>query len=132
MMFNKKYGDFGLIQMPTIIISGIIAIVLFSSLVYYGLKPYVISFYNSIFIDFDFYTLIKTFKFDFNILDLNFMAISVAVTMLVISILILIKSHSETKENNPCLLSLSLVSECDLIKINMEIISIVTAIEIAV
>ena len=97
-MFNKNYGDFGLIQMPTIIVSGIIAIVLFTSLVYYGLKPYVTAFYNSIFIDFDFYTLIKTFKYDFNILDLNYMTISVAVTMLIISILILIKSHSETEE----------------------------------
>ncbi|MDP3765720.1 MAG: glycosyltransferase [Nanoarchaeota archaeon] len=98
MMFNRKYGDFGLIQMPTIIISGAIAIVLISSLFYYGLKPYVKALYNSIFIDFDFYTLIKTFKFDFNLLDLNYMAILVAVVMLTISILILAKSHTETKE----------------------------------
>lgn len=98
MMFNRKYGDFGMIQMPTIIVSGAIAIVLISSLLYYGLKPYVKAIYNSIFIDFDFYTLLKTFKFDFNLLDLNYMAILVAIVMLIISILILAKSHTETKE----------------------------------
>ncbi len=98
MLFNRKYGDFGFIQMPTIIFSGMIAIVLVSSLFYYGLKPYIKTFYNSIFIDFDFYTLIKTFQFDFNLLDLNYTAISVAITMLIISILILVKSHSETNE----------------------------------
>ena len=99
MVFNRKYGDFGLIQMPTIIISGIMAIILFTSFIYYGLKPYVKILYHSFFIDFDIYTLIKTFQTDFNLLDLNYTAISVAMAMLGISILILYKSHSETKEN---------------------------------
>lgn len=98
MMFNRNYGDFGFIQMPTIIVSGMVAIILVTSLLYYGLKPYVKAAYNSIFIDFDFYTLMKTFKFDFNLLDLNYTAILVAIVMLVISIYILRKSHSETNE----------------------------------
>ncbi|MBI4451938.1 glycosyltransferase family 2 protein [Candidatus Woesearchaeota archaeon] len=98
MMFNKKYGDFGIIQMPTIIISGMLAIILFTSAVYYGLKPYVKAFYNSIFIDFDFYTLIRTFKTDFNLLDLNYMALIIAIVTLVISIYILRKSHTATNE----------------------------------
>lgn len=99
MMFNRKYGDFGIIQMPTIIISGIVAIILVSSLIYYGLKPYFRAFYNSIFIDFDFYTLIKTFSFDFNVLDINYMTALVAVFMLVVSIFILRKSHKEVNES---------------------------------
>ena len=98
MMFNKKYGDFGLIQMPTIIVSGLIAIVLVSSLLYYGLKPYVKALSNSVLIDFDLYTLITTFKFDFNLLDINYMAILVAILMLIISIFVLKKSHAETGE----------------------------------
>ncbi|MBI2124407.1 glycosyltransferase family 2 protein [Candidatus Pacearchaeota archaeon] len=98
MMLNKKYGDFGIIQMPTIIVSGILAIILFTSAVYYGLKPYVKAIYNSIFIDFDFYTLIKTFKTDFNLLDINYMTLSVAIVTIVISIYILRKSHAAAKE----------------------------------
>ena len=110
MMFNRKYGDFGFIQMPTIIISGLIAIVLVSSSLYYGLKPYIKTIYNSIFIDFDLYTLIKTFQFDFNLLDLNYAAILVAILMFVISIFILKKSHTETNERMDRYGFLSLVS----------------------
>lgn len=110
MMFNRKYGDFGFIQMPTIVISGIVAIILTLSSVYYGLKPYIKALYNSIFIDFDFYTLIKTFQFDFNILDLNYTIILTAVTMLLISIAILRKSHTETKESLSAHGTLSLIS----------------------
>src|SRR3989338_2603352 len=39
MMFNRNYGDFGIIQMPTIIISGMIAMVILISLAYYMLRP---------------------------------------------------------------------------------------------
>lgn len=99
MMLNRKYGDFGIIQMPTIVVSGLVAIVLVSSLTYYGLKPYAKTLYNSIFIDFDFYTLIKTFEFDFNLLDINYTTILVAVVMLAITISILRKSHAETNES---------------------------------
>ncbi|MBI2541949.1 glycosyltransferase family 2 protein [Candidatus Woesearchaeota archaeon] len=99
MMFNKQYGDFGMIQMPTIIISGLIAMILVSSAMYYGLKPYFKIMHNSIFIDFDFYTLAKAFKFDFSFMDLNYMAILVAAIMLAISVLVLKKSHTATNEN---------------------------------
>lgn len=99
MMFNRQYGDFGIIQMPTIIISGIIAMVLLSSAAYYGIKPYFKAIYNSFLIDFDFYTLIKSFKFDFSILDFNYMTILVASVMLVITLFVLKKSHTETKED---------------------------------
>lgn len=99
MMFNRKYGDFGMIQMPTIIVSGLIAVILVSSAIYYGLKPYFKALYNSFFIDFDFYTLMKTFKFDFSLLDLNYMAILVALIMLSITIFVIRKSHAETNEN---------------------------------
>lgn len=99
MMFNRQYGDFGIIQMPTIIISGMIAMVLLSSAIYYGLKPYAKAMYNSFLVDFDFYTLIRSFKFDFSFLDLNYMAILVACVMLAITIFILRISHAQTNEN---------------------------------
>lgn len=98
MMFNKAYGDFGMMQMPTILVSGIVAIILILSAVYYGLKPYAKTIYHSVFIDFDFYTLISNLKFDFSYLDINYMAILVAVITLSISIVILRKSHKEAKE----------------------------------
>ncbi|MBI2655795.1 glycosyltransferase family 2 protein [Candidatus Woesearchaeota archaeon] len=98
MMFNRKYGDFGIIQMPTIIASGILAVILFSSAVYYGMKPYAKALYNSIFIDFDFYTLIRTFKVDFNLLDLNYATLMIFIVMVSISVYVIRKSHAATKE----------------------------------
>lgn len=100
MIFNKKYGDFGFIQMPTIVIFGFLAIVLFASMIYYGLKPYIKYIYNSVLIDFDFYTLIKEFKLNFNILEPNYKLILIALVTLSISIFVLIKSHREVKERS--------------------------------
>ena len=110
MIFNKKYGDFGIMQMPTIIISGLIAIILVISSLYYGLKPYIKTLYNSIFIDFDFYTLIKAFKFDFSLLDLDYMTLLVAIITLCISILVIRKSHAAAKEKPSKYGTLALVS----------------------
>lgn len=99
MVFNKKYGDFGYIQIPTILVSGVIAITLVASWIYYGLKPYFNTIYNSIFINFDFYTLIRTFKLDFSALDMNYMVVFVGVVTFAISISVLMKSHKETNES---------------------------------
>lgn len=98
LFFNKKYGDFGLIQMPTILIAGIVAIVLIASLLYYSLKPLIEYFYNMGFVGFDFYTLIKNFTININILDLNYTTILIAIVMLFITIVIINKAHIETKE----------------------------------
>ncbi|MBN2458060.1 glycosyltransferase family 2 protein [Candidatus Woesearchaeota archaeon] len=98
MMLNRKYGDFGMIQMPTIIISGIIALVMVLSIIYYSLKPYVLYLYNMFFINFDFMTLLRNMKFTFNFLDLDFTLFTVAVIMICVSVFLLKKSHTYTKE----------------------------------
>lgn len=98
MMLNKNYGDFGLIQMPLIIISGILAIIIISALFYYNVWIPMKGINNLRYIGFDLLTLIKNFTIDFHILDLNFTSILVAIIMLIISIYIFAKSHVHTKE----------------------------------
>ncbi len=98
MFFNKKYGDFGLIQMPTIVISGLIALVLTISMAYYGLKPHIKYLYHLKFVNFDVIPLLKNFVINFNFLDLNYMALSLILVMLGISITIIKKSHRYTRE----------------------------------
>lgn len=98
MIFNKKYGDFGLMQMPTIIISGIVALTLILSIIYYSLKPYVVYFYNMSFVDFDFLTFLKSLTLNIHFLDLNYMTLLVAIVMLLITMTIIKKSHVYTKE----------------------------------
>ena len=98
LLFNKKYGDFGLIQMPTILIAGIIAITMILSIAYYTITPYLRNMNKLRIIDFDFMTLIRNFNLNFHFLELNYMLIVIASVMLFVSILILKKSHISTKE----------------------------------
>jgi len=98
MIFNKEFGDFGMIQVPSIILAGVLALTLILSLIYYTFKPYVAYIYNLSFVGFDFMTFIRNFRFSFHILDLNYSLILVAVFMLVISMIILKKAHTHVKE----------------------------------
>ena len=98
MMFNKKYGDFGIIQMPVIILSGIIAVIIITALFYYNIwKPFG-DLIKMRYIDFDFLTLITNFTINFHILDLDFTSIILAIIMLAISVFIFVTSHRILKE----------------------------------
>jgi len=98
MMLNKNYGDFGIIQMPLIIVSGLLAVIIIGALFYYNMWIPIKHLNNLRYVNFDIMTLIKNFVIDFNILDLNFTSIFVAIVMLLISIYILVKSAAKTKE----------------------------------
>jgi len=98
MFFNKKYGDFSFIQMPTVILSGIIALVMIFSIIYFAFKPYIIFFHNMYFVDFDFITVIKNLTFNIHILDYNFAVLAIGVAMFVVSLFIIKKSHVYTRE----------------------------------
>lgn len=98
MLFNKQYGDFGFIQMPTVLLSGIIALILFSTAIYYGFKPYVQNIYYLTFVHFDFLPFLMNFQFNFSLMDLNYITIFVALTMLLITLYIMRKSEVRTNE----------------------------------
>ena len=98
MLFNKQYGDFGFMQMPTVLLSGVIAIILFCTALYYGLKPYVENVYYLTFVQFDFMPFLTHFQFNFTLMDLNYITIFVAATMLIISVYIMRKSEVRTNE----------------------------------
>src|SRR3989338_8894971 len=52
-LFNKKYGDFGVMQMPKVLLSGALIIFIIASLFYYLIKSYVEYIANLINIHFD-------------------------------------------------------------------------------
>ena len=82
----------------TVIIAGIIAFTMIVSMAYYAISPHIRNINKLGFIGFDFITLIKNFSFNFHLLDLNYMLIVVAGVMLTASMIILKKSHTNTKE----------------------------------
>jgi len=98
LILNKNYGDFGLIQMPTIIISGLIAIILLLSMTYYALRPQIEYLYNLSFVNFDIITLIKNFSLNFHYLDMNYTILLLILVMLGVSLTIIKKSHIRTDE----------------------------------
>ncbi len=98
MMFNKKYGDFGYVRMPTIILSGIIAVILVGFLAHSLGKQLYFSFLSLKAINFDFITLVKNYSFGFNFLNLPFFKLFIAGTLISISIFVMFYSYKLVKE----------------------------------
>ncbi len=98
LVFNKNYGDFGFIRMPTIISSGVIAIVLSATLLQSLISKLYFQFAYLKSIDFDFITLIKNYSFNFNLLSLPVFKLFIACTLLGISLFVMIYSYKLVKE----------------------------------
>lgn len=98
LVFNKKYGDFGMLRMPTIILSGILAIVLAGTLLYELGRSILqkLIYYSSI--NFDFLTLLRNFSIEINILTWPFAKLFIALTLAGISFFVMIYSHRIIKE----------------------------------
>lgn len=99
MLFNKNYGDFGFMQMPTILLSGLIAIILLATFLYSTIKPYVQTAWYLELIRFDILPFLTHLQWDFSFMDLNYITVFVAITMLCISLYIMKKAETGAKEN---------------------------------
>jgi len=98
MMFNPKYGDFGMMQMPIIILSGVVSIVMVGALLFDIIKgtiKYIIDFSR---VNFDFLTFLKHISFNFSIWDLSYIKVLMMIIMIAISIMMLVISHKLAKE----------------------------------
>jgi len=93
LLFDKAYGDFGMIQLPTVLLAGVLSLILFSQLVYYSAKPVLEVGYRLWFVDFDIWTLLRNFSLDLHALDIDYMAVLLSVAMLGMSAVILWRSH---------------------------------------
>jgi len=101
MIFKKKFGDFGVMQMPLTLISGLMTIIIIFSFLYSLFKPLVNKIYRFNLIGFDLsamFTSLKNWFLNFHLLDLDFILISLAIFMAITSFYVLKKSHVNTKE----------------------------------
>ena len=98
LIFNKKYGDFGIVRMPTIILSGIIAIVLVGTFLQALLAKAIGTFSYLKDINFDLLTLIRNFHFEAHILTWPFSRLFIAATLMAISFFVMIYSYKLIKE----------------------------------
>ncbi len=98
LMFNKKYGDFGFVRMPTIILSGAVAIVLGLTLFQEAVKKVYNGLVTLYAVRFDIFNIITHFKWHFNYLTLPFFKIAIALTLIVISLYVIVKSYQLVRE----------------------------------
>lgn len=98
LMFNKEYGDFGYLRMPTIIFSGVMAIVL--SLVL--LEELIVKSYHSFIslqaVNFDIFTILEHLSFNINILSMPFSKYFIALTLMCFSMYMMVLSYQVVKE----------------------------------
>lgn len=102
MLFQKKFGDFGMFQMPVTLFSGAMTIIIVLSFFYFTLfKPLANKLHQFNLINFDLSSIfanLKNMLFHFHLLDLDFILISLGIIMGLASIYVLKKSHFSTKE----------------------------------
>lgn len=98
LMFNKKYGDFGMVRMPTIILSGIMVIILTVAFFQQILKSVYHSFFALKDVHFDILTLIQNISFDVNLLNLPLFKMFIAATIMGISFFVMYYSYKIINE----------------------------------
>lgn len=98
MIFNKEYGDFGYVRMPTIFLSGIVTFVLLGTLTQQFFIWFSRGFQSLKAVNFDLLTLIKNYTFHFNFLSLPFFKFFIALTLIGLSFFVMIYSYRLVKE----------------------------------
>jgi cellulose synthase/poly-beta-1,6-N-acetylglucosamine synthase-like glycosyltransferase len=99
MMFNKKYGDFGMLQMPMVLCAGFIAMTIIVLVLFYNvLRPLFNSLHNLSLVDFDIFSFIANIHINLNILDFNYSKLIIIAVMVAVSLTVFILAHKHTKE----------------------------------
>jgi len=99
MMFNKKYGDFGMLQMPMVLCAGFIAMAIITLVLFYNVfKPLFNSLHNLSLVDFDIFSFIANISFNLNLLDFNYYKVIIIAVILTVSLTVFTLAHKYTRE----------------------------------
>ncbi|MFH1066267.1 MAG: glycosyltransferase [Nanoarchaeota archaeon] len=103
LLFNKKYGDFGMVQLPHVFVSGALAAIMIILVGYTMIiKPFVRWLYDMSYINFDIIFVFKRWLYlaiyDFSILNFNITNVFFAATALACSLTFLYFAYKFTKE----------------------------------
>ena len=99
MLFNKKYGEFGLVQVPLMIFTAFVYLVVFSLISFNQiLKPVYYKIRDIIYTNFDILTLIKIKIENFSILNLNYTKFFFVYSSLILGIIFMTIAFRKVKE----------------------------------
>ena len=94
LVFNKNYGDFGVIQIPMILISASISVVLFAIyLIWTILKPLFEKLYDLSYINFDFGPILSEGVKNYTFLNLNLVPMFYGFTILIFPIFLIMRKE---------------------------------------
>lgn len=98
LFFNKKYGDFGVLQIPANLMTFFLSISAIFFFGYFLIKPTLKMIKNMALINFDFMYYLKNISLKFNILGLELGTMFMASMLFFASLLIFYLSHKNTNE----------------------------------
>lgn len=99
LVFNRKYGDFGLLQAPRVLTAGFLVISLIIISGYNFFLPWARRIYDLHYINFDVVTLLKNITINFHLLDLNYSTVFFAVSIFAVGLVFIWLAHSQSKES---------------------------------
>ena len=98
MIFNPKYGDFGLMQMPFIIIPAFLALVMISTFAYYTIQPTLSALKTFALVNFDLLPFLRDLSFNWVLVDFDYFTGLMAIFVLLLSVIIFKKAHTHSRE----------------------------------
>jgi len=98
LMFNRKYGDFGMIRMPTILVSGILAIAIFALLLKTVIELAYKGIINLAAVNFDLMTIASNMAFHIDLLSIDFTAAALFIFVITLGLFVLVYSHKAVGE----------------------------------
>jgi len=99
MIFNKKYGEFGMFHLPAVYSVAVIAILYATYISYkYAIKPISSYLYDMSFISYNIPFMVSEVTEKFSLLDLNYMTLFYGMSLLVLSFIIMKLSFRYTHE----------------------------------
>jgi len=99
MVFNKEYGDLGVMQLPHNAFLFFLSSVVVGFFLYHLLYPLAKLLHNLSIVNFDIMTYINTFKFNFKFLDMNFTLFFIIGLFVLIALLTLYFAHKNARES---------------------------------
>jgi len=99
MIFNKNYGDFGILHLPTVLLSGIMILtIIFITAYNYVLKPLYHKIHDLSFVNYDFFYFFNKWLVNFQMLDLNTVNIFFGIVTFILGIKIIMLANNYAKE----------------------------------
>ncbi|MBU4502478.1 MAG: glycosyltransferase family 2 protein [Nanoarchaeota archaeon] len=99
LIFNPKYGDLGILHLPTVMLSGaIILTIIFVTAYNYVLKPLYYKIHDLSFVNYDYLFFINKWAANFQVIDINVVNIFFGIVTFILGITIIILANKYAQE----------------------------------